>query len=148
MYTMTQTRPDIAYAVSTLSQFAHNPNDTHWKALKRVFRYVRGTLDVVVEYKSSEQLELLGYSDSDWGGDVETRKSTSGYVFKMANSAVSWSSKRQKTVALSSCEAEYMALTEATKGSCLDAGVTERARAKGVRDSHDSHGQSGGHFFG
>lgn len=91
MYAMTQTRPDIAYAVSTLSQFAHNPNDTHWKALKRVFRYVRGTLDVVLEYKSGDQLELLGYSDSDWGGDLGSRRSTSGYVFKMANGPVSWS---------------------------------------------------------
>lgn len=116
MYTMTQKQPDIVYAVSTLSQLAHNPNETHWKALKRVFRYICGTLDVCIEYSSMcKRLELLVYSDSDWGGDLDTRRSTSGYVYQLANRPVSWCSKCQKTVALSSCEAEYMALTEATK---------------------------------
>lgn len=131
MYAMTQMWPDIAYAVSTLSQFAHNPNNTHWKALKRVFRYVWGTLDVVIEYKSSDRLGLLGYSDSDWGGDLESRRSMSGYVFKMANGPVSWSSKRQKTVALSSCEAEYMALTEATKEAVWMHGLLKELGLKG-----------------
>jgi len=89
MYAMTQTQLNIAYVVSTLSQFAHNPNNTHWKALKRVFQYVWGTLDVVLKYKLSEQLKLLGYSDLDWGGDLGLRRSTSEYVFKMANEPVS-----------------------------------------------------------
>lgn len=133
MYAMTQTRPDIAYAVSTLSQFAHNPDETHWKALKRVFRYIRGTLDVTIKYKSdtSGRLQLLGYSDSDWGGDLETRKSTSGYVFQLANGPVSWCSKRQKTVALSSCEAEYMALTETTKEAVWMRGLLQELGLKG-----------------
>jgi hypothetical protein len=81
MYAMTQTRPDIAYAVSTLSQFAHNPNEIHWKALKRVFRYICGTLDVSIEYglkSTCERLKLLGYSDSDWAGDVDLRNQRQG----------------------------------------------------------------------
>jgi len=99
-----------------------------------VFRYIRGTLDVGIEYGSkstSERLELLGYSDSDWGGDVESRKSTSGYVFQLANGPVSWSSKRQKTVALSFCEAEYMALTEATKEAVWMRGLLKELGLEG-----------------
>jgi len=134
MYAMTQTRPDIAYAVSTLSQFAHNPNEIHWKALKRVFRYICGTLDVSIEYglkSTCERLKLLGYSDSDWAGDVDLRKSTSGYVFQLANGPVSWSSKRQKTVALSFCEAEYMALMKATKEAVWMQGLLKELGLKG-----------------
>jgi len=116
MYAMTQTRPDIAYSISVLSRFAHNPNTAHWNALKRVFRYIRGTTDVVIRYGGRpESLGLQGSSDSDWGGDNESRRSTSGYVFQLANGPVSWRSKRQAIVALSSTEAEYIALTEATK---------------------------------
>ncbi len=116
MYAMTQTRPDIAYSISVLSRFAHNPNTTHWNALKRVFRYIKGTTDVIIRYGNRpKSLGLEGSLDSDWGGDNETRRSTSGYVFQLANGPVSWRSKRQAIVALSFTEAEYIALMEATK---------------------------------
>jgi len=89
---------------------------THWNALKRVFRYIRGTTDVSIRYGNRPKtLGLEGSSDSDWGGCKETRRSTSGYVFQLANGPISWRSKRQTIVALSSTEAEYIALTEATK---------------------------------
>jgi len=114
MYAMTTTRPDIAFAVSTVSQFAQNPNDSHWKAVKRIFRYLRGTLDQGVTYGKSDD-GPIGYSDADWAGDRTTRKSTSGYIFMMYGGPVSWSSKRQSTVALSTCEAEYIAMTQAAK---------------------------------
>jgi transposase InsO family protein len=114
MYAMTISRPDIAFAVSTVSQFAQNPNDSHWKAVKRVFRYLRGTLDQGITFGKSDD-GLIGYSDADWAGDRTTRKSTSGYIFMMYGGPVSWSSKRQTTVALSTCEAEYIAMTQAAK---------------------------------
>lgn len=92
MYAMTQMHPDIAYAVSVLSRFAHNPDESHWNALKRVFRYIQGTSDVGIWYTGNKghRLDLKGCSDSDWGGDKEMRKSTSGYVFQLANGPVSW----------------------------------------------------------
>src|SRR5436309_1357960 len=112
MYAMIETRPDIAYAISTLSAYASNPSAEHWAALKRLFRYLNGSRDLGIVYSKGS---LLGYTDSDWAGDISTRKSTSGYVFLLGSGAISWSSKRQPTVALSSCEAEYMASTQATK---------------------------------
>jgi hypothetical protein len=117
MYAMVETRPDLALAVSRLSQFSAKPTEAHWKAVKRVFRYIKGTLNYGITYslKTTDDGQIYGYSDSDWGGDKATRRSTGGYVFFIAGGAVSWSSKRQQTVALSSCESEYMALTQATK---------------------------------
>ena len=115
MYAMIETRPDIAFVVSTLSQFASNPNEQHWKALKHLFRYLKGSLPLGISYGKPGKQDIMGYTDSDWAGDKGTRKSTSGYLFKLGNGAVSWSSKRQPTVALSSCEAEYMAATQCVK---------------------------------
>jgi hypothetical protein len=114
MYAMTGTRPDLAFAVSKLSQFASNPNTEHWTSLKRILRYVQGTLQVGLLYQG-DQLDCRGYTDSDWAGDQTSRKSTGGYVFTMAGAPISWCSKRQNTIALSSCEAEYMAMTQAAK---------------------------------
>jgi hypothetical protein len=116
MYLMTKTRPDIAFAVSCCARFMSNPDATHFRALDRVWKYLAGTVDYSLVYTTSEhRLHLSGFVDSDWGGDYPTRKSTTGYIFFYANAPVSWSSKIQKTVALSSCEAEYMALKEAIK---------------------------------
>ena len=115
MYLMVGTRPDLAAAVGVLSQFASNPCPTHWQALKRVFRYVQGTKTHGIEFQAKEQEGLQGYSDADWAGDVDTRRSTSGYAFMMNGGCISWRSKKQRTVALSSTEAEYMALTEAVQ---------------------------------
>ena len=83
-------------------------------ALKRVFRYLHGTQDFELVYRG-DLTRLVGYTDADWAGDVSTRRSTSGYIFNLGSGAISWSSKRQPTVALSSCEAEYMGETQATK---------------------------------
>ena len=114
MYAMMGTRPDIAYAVSVVSRYASNPDDNCWTAVKRIFRYLRGTLQLKLTYKGPLQ-PLTGYSDSDYAGDPATRRSTSGYVFNLGSAAISWSSKRQPTVALSTCEAEYMGQVNATK---------------------------------
>lgn len=113
MYAMLGTRPDIAYAVSLVSRYSANPTQAHWNAVIRIFRYLRGTVHYELVYKGSLQ-ELTGYTDSDWAGD-SSRRSTSGYLFNVGSGAVSWSSKRQATVALSTCEAEYIGQTQATK---------------------------------
>ena len=110
------TRPDIAYAVNNVSRFNLNHGKAHWIAVKRIFRYLKGTVNYKLKYSKSEKL-LFGYSDADWASDVDKRRSCTGYVFKMSNGPISWSSKCQPTVALSSTEAEYMALSSAVQES-------------------------------
>jgi hypothetical protein len=117
-YAMIATRPDIAYAVTALSQFNSNPGPAHWKALKRLGRYLRGTINYSITYRAVPGKSLpsvLGYCDSDWGADVDDRRSISGWAFLLCGAAISWQAKKQPTVALSSVEAEYMASTQATK---------------------------------
>ena len=108
------TRPDIAYAVNYLGQFNNNYGLEHWKALKRVMRYLKGTLECGLLYEGTG-LQLFGAVDADWGSCKIDRRSYSGYVFILAGSPVSWEARKQRAVALSSTEAEYMALSEATK---------------------------------
>ena len=115
MYLMVATRPDLAAAVGVLSQFAADPCPTHWQALKRVMRYLQATSTQGLEYSRQDNCCVCGYSDADWAGDIESRRSTSGYAFMMSGGCISWRSKKQRTVALSSTEAEYMALSEATQ---------------------------------
>ena len=116
MYAMVGTRPDIAYAVGVLGRFASAPLEKHMAMAKRALRYVAGTRDASLFFPAGDgSIHLEGYTDSDWGGDKETRRSTGGYVFMVNETPVSWSSKAQQTVALSSTEAEYMAATQATK---------------------------------
>ena len=115
MYLMVGTRPDIAFAICRLAQFSENPTKEHWTAVKRVFRYIKGTHDYGILYDGNLDLDIHGYSDSDHAGCTETRKSTSGYVFLACGGAVSWRSKKQTSVATSSCEAEYIASCLASK---------------------------------
>ena len=114
MYAMLGTRPDIAYPVAKVSQFSMNPNITHWTAVKRIFRYHAGTTNRGLYYG----LEGIGkgFTNADWGGGDDW-KSIGGFAFLLNGAAISWNSKKQATVALSSTEAEYMALTQATKES-------------------------------
>ena len=115
-YMSTATRPDIAAAVGVLSQYMSKPSKDHWMGVKRVLRYLKGTLNYGLKFSvHGEQTELNGYSDADWAGDVDTRRSTSGYVFQFGNGTISWSSRKQPTVAKSSTEAEYVALSSATQ---------------------------------
>ncbi len=115
MYLSVGTRPDITYAVSSLSRYSANPTKEHWSAVKRVMRYVKGTTKLGIYYSNENSNELIGYSDADWGGDINDRKSTSGYIFKLNGGAVSWRSKKQSGVALSTAEAEYVALSAAAQ---------------------------------
>ena len=107
---LTITRPDIVYGVGLVSRYMETPRESHWLAAKRILRYIRGTLNYGLFYNFGEDAKLFGYSDSDWGGDQDERKSTTGYVFFLGSTAFSWTSKKQSIVALSSCEAEYVAV--------------------------------------
>lgn len=112
----TTTRPDIAVAVGMLAQYASEPSTDHWSGVKRVLRYINGTLNYGLKFTVNQEVpELVAYADADWAGDIDTRRSTSGYVFQFGGCTVSWSSKRQPTVAKSSTEAEYVALSSATQ---------------------------------
>ncbi len=115
MYAMLCTRPDLAYPISVLSQHMANPIMEHWMAVKRIFRYLQGTLQMKLQFGATPSKEVLGYCDADWGGDLEDRRSTTGFVFMIGGGAISWSSKQQPTIALSTTEAEYMANMQATK---------------------------------
>ena len=108
---LTCTRPDILYAVGLVSRYMENPKTTHFKAAKRILRYIKGTINFGLLYSFSNDYKLVGYSDSDWGGDVDDRKSTTGFVFFMGDTAFTWMSKKQPIVTLSTCEAEYVAAT-------------------------------------
>lgn len=113
-YVSVATRPDITFAVGQLAQFGRNPGLAHWNALKRVYQYLKGTADVWLVLGGSEDNEIVGYSDAD-GMSTEGCRAISGYVFMLNGGAVSWSSKRQDLVTLSTTEAEYVALTHTSK---------------------------------
>uniref|UniRef100_A0A2N9IAG3 CCHC-type domain-containing protein n=1 Tax=Fagus sylvatica TaxID=28930 RepID=A0A2N9IAG3_FAGSY len=114
MYAMVCIRPDIAHVVGVVSRFIVNLDKEHWKAVKWIFRYLRGSSKSCLSFGSSKSV-LEGYTDADMAGDLDGRKSTSGFLFTFARGAVSWQSKLQKCVALSTTEAEYIAATEAGK---------------------------------
>jgi hypothetical protein len=111
---LVNTRPDICFAVNTLSQFMVEPRRVHWVAAKHVLRYLCGTVDYGLDYHRGDGVRLVGYTDSDWAGCVSDRKSTSGCCFGLGSAVVSWFSRKQKSVALSSAEAEYMAASQAS----------------------------------
>jgi hypothetical protein len=117
MYLMVGTRPDLAAAVSAVSRFMADPGQQHWTAVKRILRYLRGTADwtLTLGGAGGGAVELSGYCDADWAGDLDTRRSTTGYAFSLGRGTVSWCSKRQPTVALSSTEAEYMSASQAAR---------------------------------
>ena len=114
MYAAIGTRLDITYAVGILSRFIENPGHAHWEAAKRVFRYLKGTRSLRLTYGGSEAKGLVGYADMD-GSMNDDRRAISGYAFLIDGGAVSWSSKRQEIIVLSTTEAEYVAATHAAK---------------------------------
>jgi hypothetical protein len=108
IYLSMGTRPDIMFAVGVVSRYMNHPKVRHWGMVKGILRYLRGTLSYGIAYGFEDVLVV--FTDSDWGSDLETRRSTSGYVFSFGR-PISWKSKYQATVALSTVEAEYMALS-------------------------------------
>ena len=137
IYLMVCTRPDICWVVTKLSQYLSKPLTNHWTAVKHVFRYLKGTIaNEMVYTKCSEALSLTGYCDSDWASNPDDRRSTSGYCFSLAKGGpmISWKSRKQQCVALSSCEAEYVALAST---------VQESIYLKQMLSNVDSNFQSG-----
>jgi Reverse transcriptase (RNA-dependent DNA polymerase) len=115
LYLMIGTCPDISYAVTHLSQFSINPSEDHYKAALHICRYLASTQDYKLVYGKTADKGLMAYTDSDWAADKIRRCSVTGYFFKLANGIISWRSHAQKTVALSSTEAEYMAISDCSQ---------------------------------
>ena len=111
---LTSTRPYIMFAASLLSRFMQEPSQVHFGAAKRVLRYLQGTMDYGIMYKFGGNLNLIGYSYSDWAGSIDDMKSTSGYAFLFGSNICSWLSKKQSVVAQSTAEAEYVSASKAT----------------------------------
>lgn len=110
---LTFTRPDIAYAVQQICLFMHDPRESHFNALKRILRCLKGTLSKGLRMYRSASSDLVAYSDADWAGCPATRRSTSGYCVYLGPNLISWSSKRQATISRSSAEAEYRGVANA-----------------------------------
>ena len=110
----TCTRPDISFAVGMLGRYQSNPGLFHWRAAKKVLRYLQGTKDHMLTYRRTSNLEIVGYSDSDYAGCKDTQKSTFGYSFFLADGAISWKSGKQSVITTSTMEAEFIACFEAT----------------------------------
>jgi len=115
MWLQVATCPDLSYTVNLLSHFAHNPGQAHWNALKHALSYMKETLDYSITYFHNSSLHPFGYIDSDYAGDVDERKSMEGHMFFVGGRLVSWASKHQETIALSTVETEYMVFTQATQ---------------------------------
>ncbi|ESX02669.1 Polyprotein (gag/pol) of Ty/Copia retrotransposon [Ogataea parapolymorpha DL-1] len=108
-------RPDITFTVAKLSRYLKQPSQNHLTIAKHVLRYLKGTIDDGITYTRTSSVELKGFCDADWGGILEDRTSTTGYIFMLANGPISWKSKKQNSIATSTTEAEYMAMSDAVK---------------------------------
>jgi hypothetical protein len=119
MYEMVCTRPDIAHAVGVLSRYMSKPRKEHWTTVKRVFKYLHDAASYGLWYQArsglDRVLDIHGFVDADWAGDVDCRRSTSGYVFNLFGGGISWMRKRWDVVALSTTESKYMVATHASK---------------------------------
>jgi uncharacterized protein YlbG (UPF0298 family) len=115
LYLALSTRPDILFAVTNLARYVNNFTEFHWTSVKRIFHYLQGSKNYAICYTKTKQTEVFGYSDSDWGGNEQDRKSISAFAFKMCNGPIMWASKSQNFVSLSSTEAELTAISEACK---------------------------------
>ena len=115
MHLMTATRPDIAFAVGYVSRFMEISHVEHWAAVKHILRYLQETKTHGIRFQPGNKVDFRGYSDADWAGDNFDRKSTSGYAFILMSAPISWKSKKQSSVSLSTSEAEYIALSLAVQ---------------------------------
>lgn len=114
MYSMTSTRPDLAYAVGRLSRFTSRPSAHHWQAVRRVFKYLKGTMNYGITYVGFPSV-IEGYTDASWISNIEDHSSTSGWAFLLGGGAISWASKKQTCITNSTMESEFVALAAAGK---------------------------------
>lgn len=126
---MTETRPDLAHAVSEVSQVAANPGVIHLEAIKRTLRYVNGTRDLSLVFHGDSTKPLEGYVDADWGGDLSTRRSTTGYAFFVYGYLVSCSTKKQPTVSLSLVSRNTLPLPKQQNNSCFYADLLKKSHS-------------------
>lgn len=147
MYAMICTRPDLCISISILSRYQSCASEELWVCLKRILRYVKGSLNCSLVFQKGTSCDasmICGYVDSDWAGDKVDRKSTAGYVFKVFGCSVSWASKKQSSVALSTTEAEYVALSLAASEACWlqymlkDFKLGERVKVKLFEDNQSA----------
>jgi hypothetical protein len=106
---VTSSRPNVMQAVGQVGRFQADPKESHLQAVKRIFRYLKGTTDLGLWYPKGHELTLIAYTDADWAGDIDDRKSTSGAAFYLGDCLVSWLSKKQSSISLSIAEVEYIA---------------------------------------
>lgn len=118
-------RPDISFAVNNVSRFTQNPGSVHWTATKRIMRYLRGTTQYKLEFDGLKRSSIIGFTDADWASNVDDRRSVTGYVFLKNGTAISWATRRQSTVALSTTESEYMAMSMAAQEALWLRGLSE-----------------------
>lgn len=111
---LTSTRPDIMQGVSLISRFMETPKGTHWREWKIIMWYIKGTRDCGIVYPSTEKKDFIGYTNSDFIGSLDDRKSTFGYVFHLGLGVIAWESKKEPIVTLLSAEVEYVAVTSTT----------------------------------
>eukprot|EP00253_Pinus_taeda_P024585 PITA_24585 len=121
---LTHTRPDLSFVVGLVVQFMKNPRESHWKAAKRILHYVRGTVQFGIHYSAEASPLLVGFTDSDWAGDPDDRKSTASYVFTLGSGPITWACKKQGAIPLSSAEAEYRGAVEAMSFGVLSEELT------------------------
>jgi len=133
MKLMVGTRPDFAFAIGKLSRFVSCYGKEHWAAIKRDLRFVKGSMNKGLVFNKNSSFVLQGWSDADWAGDNETQRSTTDFTFIFGGAAVSWGSTFQKTVALSTMEAEYMALCEASKGAVWRNKLVQSVASQGLQ---------------
>ena len=136
LYASRGIRPDVTFIVGVLARYCGKPNQLHLTDAKRVLRYLKGTAKLALTYTAEGNASLTGYSDADWAGDRDTRRSTSGMTFMLQGASITWSSKRQASVALSTVEAEYMALSQATQ----EASTPTRRSGRVYQGRNDDNG--------
>jgi hypothetical protein len=128
MYAMLGSRPDICFAVNKLTQYGSNPNEEHLAAAQRIFQYLKVTWDYRLTYDGNTGSKLIGWCDADWASDPNTRRSTTGFVFQVGDGSIAWATQKQRTVALSSTESKYMALTESLQHAIWTAQILENLK--------------------
>ena len=116
-YLVSSSRHDICFAANTLSSFVENPGEVHWKVAKLVLRYLRGTVNKTLTFRKTQVLDLLNFSDADWAGNIDNKRSTSGFCFKLSESSglISCGCKAQKTLTTSTDEPKFNCVVEASK---------------------------------